>query len=262
MSIVYPDIGTNDGFPYLDSRIDDFVFYTQNNTQSILFGNAASNNSALAISYSNNSNILLINGILNVNNSTISGNVTYANTISSSNFVGMIAYFASSNAPSGWLACDGSMVSRTTYASLFNIIGISWAISGQFYPANDTFPLPDLRGEFFRGWDRSRGIDTGRNLISIQNASMVDHSHSGTTDVSSFPHTHNSDWKEFYGGDIVNDDGSFQYCATPYSTQISTTTSSSTDTSHTHTYVTGNPNTGGGTETRPRNVALLACIKY
>ena len=50
--------------------------------------------------------------------------------------------------PAGWLACDGALISRTVCPALFTAIGV-------VYGAGDgatTFAVPDLRGEFVRGW--------------------------------------------------------------------------------------------------------------
>ncbi|MBS0879004.1 tail fiber protein [Pantoea sp. JGM49] len=57
-------------------------------------------------------------------------------------------------APSGWLKCNGASFSATTYPEL-----------AKAYPS---LKLPDLRGEFIRGWDDGRGIDTGRAILSLQ----------------------------------------------------------------------------------------------
>ena len=62
-------------------------------------------------------------------------------------FVGMIAPFAMSTPPTGWLACDGSAISRSTYSALFTAIGTTWG-SGD---GSSTFGLPDLAGAFLRG---------------------------------------------------------------------------------------------------------------
>ena len=60
---------------------------------------------------------------------------------------GMIAPFGMSSVPTGWLACDGSAVSRTTYADLFTAIGTTWGAGD----GSSTFALPDLEGAFLRG---------------------------------------------------------------------------------------------------------------
>lgn len=56
--------------------------------------------------------------------------------------VGMMTPFAGSSAPTGWLLCDGSAVSRTTYSALFTAIGTSYG-SGD---GSTTFNVPDMRG--------------------------------------------------------------------------------------------------------------------
>jgi hypothetical protein len=55
---------------------------------------------------------------------------------------GMVAAYAGSSAPSGWLLCDGTAVSRTTYSALFAAIGTSYGAGD----GSTTFNLPDLRG--------------------------------------------------------------------------------------------------------------------
>lgn len=78
----------------------------------------------------------------NGNLQLISGATLYADAP-----VGSISAFGGSEAPSGWLLCQGQAVSRTTYAELFSIIGTSFG-SGD---GSTTFNVPDLRGEFLRG---------------------------------------------------------------------------------------------------------------
>ncbi len=73
---------------------------------------------------------------------------------------GAVMAFAMAAAPVGWLACDGSLRSRAAYPGLFSAVGV-------VYGAGDgttTFSLPDLRGEFLRGLDGGRGIDAGRSI--------------------------------------------------------------------------------------------------
>jgi microcystin-dependent protein len=91
------------------------------------------------------------------------------NTTLSSGGTGMIAYFAANAIPSGWLKANGANVSRTTYATLFSAIGT-------LYGAGDgvtTFTLPDMRGQFPRGWDDGRGVDSGRAIGSTQGDAIV-----------------------------------------------------------------------------------------
>jgi phage-related tail fiber protein len=75
--------------------------------------------------------------------------------------------------PAGWLIKNGAAISRTTYATLFAVIGT-------MHGAGDgatTFNLPDDRGEFQRGLDLGRGVDPGRVQGSTQGAAIGDHDH-------------------------------------------------------------------------------------
>ena len=82
---------------------------------------------------------------------------------------GAVIAFAANTPPSGWVECNGAALSRTAYADLFTAIST-------VYGAGDgatTFNLPDLRGEFIRGFDNGRGVDSGRNVGSWQAPSLV-----------------------------------------------------------------------------------------
>ncbi|EMU5997882.1 tail fiber protein [Escherichia coli] len=73
--------------------------------------------------------------------------------------VGAPVPWPSETPPTGWLKCNGAAFSAEEYPEL-----------AKAYPTNK---LPDLRGEFIRGWDDSRGIDTGRSLLSGQAATFI-----------------------------------------------------------------------------------------
>ena len=77
---------------------------------------------------------------------------------------GAVQYFALAAAPDGWLDADGSEHSRVTEARLFAAIGTTFGAGD----GSTTFNVPDLRGEFLRGLDDGRGVDTGRTLGSAQ----------------------------------------------------------------------------------------------
>ena len=80
-----------------------------------------------------------------------------ANAVYSPSFVGMVAFFAGTNTPAGWLKCDGSVVSRAAYANLFTFIGTAYNTGGE---AGTDFRLPNLcDGSFIRG--------TGGNAAAI-----------------------------------------------------------------------------------------------
>lgn len=77
---------------------------------------------------------------------------------------GMVAMFAMSSAPSGWLKANGAAVSRTTYSALFTAIGTTFGAGD----GSTTFNLPDMRGYFPRAWDDGAGRDSGRVFGSTQ----------------------------------------------------------------------------------------------
>lgn len=149
-------------------------------------------------------------------------NLYYADLFVSS-LVGMISAFASSAAPSGWLECNGQAVSRSTYSKLYSAIGTTFGAGN----GSTTFNVPDLRGEFIRGWSHGRGgVDDGRAVGSFQDQSIQSHAHSYTlTGIGGS-----------YGGSGSGGNRNYHEGATTGYT--------------------------GGAETRPRNVALMYCIKY
>lgn len=77
--------------------------------------------------------------------------------------VGVPVPWPSATPPTGWLKCNGAAFSAEEYPEL-----------AKAYPTNK---LPDLRGEFIRGWDDCRGIDTGRALLNWQPHTILDHAH-------------------------------------------------------------------------------------
>ena len=86
---------------------------------------------------------------------------------------GAVLYFSGRTAPAGWLKANGAAVSRTAYAALFAAIGTTYGAGD----GRSTFNLPDLRGEFLRGWDDGRGVDTGRVFGSAQAHALQSHQH-------------------------------------------------------------------------------------
>lgn len=178
---------------------------------------------------------------------------------------GRVEAFARSTAPAGWLKCGGQAVSRTTYAALFAAIGTTYGVGD----GSTTFNLPDLRGEFVRGLDDGRGVDTGRGLgtgQAGQNAAHTHgvneapHAHSGTTSQGG-SHSHSLDTQRVNAADVSPAAGALHS-----GTGIASGTNISAAGNHDHTFTTNGASTGisvqssGGTEARPRNVALLYCI--
>lgn len=141
--------------------------------------------------------------------------------------VGLISWFGASTPPVTWLECNGAAISRTTYGALFAVIGTTYG-NGD---GSLTFNLPDLRGEFIRGWDNGRGVDSGRVFGSDQNDAFKSHKHNFTL-----------------GGS-----GNSRLSTTYFERgSLDATGPMSGDAYMQNT---------GGAETRPRNVALLPCIK-
>lgn len=182
---------------------------------------------------------------------------------------GTIQSFAMTTPPESWLKANGAAVSRITYAALFAVIGTTYG-SGD---GSTTFNLPDLRGEFVRGVDDGRGVDSGRVLGSSQTGQNESHSHTGSTSSDSHNHTgstssagnHTHSIPVASQGGITASDkvpttdnvhiGPYVTTSAAGAHSHSFTTSSD---SHSHTFTTAG---SGGNEARPRNVALLYCIK-
>lgn len=135
---------------------------------------------------------------------------------------GQVVMTGRASVPTGWLECNGAAVSRATYSALFTAISTTWGVGD----GSTTFNLPDMRGEFARGYDNGRGVDSGRALASNQADAYPAHTHSITAGTGSSGPTTN----------ISVDTGN---------TSAPKTTGSA----------------GSGTETRPRNIAMLFLIK-
>ncbi|MBS8368717.1 tail fiber protein [Escherichia coli] len=73
--------------------------------------------------------------------------------------VGVPVPWPSATPPTGWLKCNGAAFDKVKYPTL-----------AKAYPSGK---LPDLRGEFIRGWDDGRGVDSGRSLLSGQDATFI-----------------------------------------------------------------------------------------
>ena len=144
---------------------------------------------------------------------------------------GSVIYHAANTAPTGFLKANGAAVSRSTYSDLFTAIGTTFGAGD----GSSTFNVPDLRGEFMRGWDDSRGIDSSRSFGSAQTDEFEAHYHR-----------------------MMSTGGNANAGATSYPFGVAYNSYHGTG-----AYNARNSETvGGAAETRPRNIALLACIKY
>jgi microcystin-dependent protein len=154
--------------------------------------------------------------------------------------IGAVFHLATSTVPTGYLKCNGDTVPNGTgtvqgvtanFSALYATLGSTYGAAGA---------LPDLRGEFIRGFDNGRGIDTGRVMGSSQLDQLQGHWHS-------------------------TDSGHTGSTGAPYNVPLAGTGGVATNaTWYARTVVTdstnGAPRTGS--ETRPRNVALMPVIKY
>jgi len=154
--------------------------------------------------------------------------------------VGMIAPFGMSSVPTGWLACDGSAVSRTTYADLFTAIGTTWGAGD----GSSTFALPDLEGAFLRG--------TGTHNTH-QDARENGSAHFAGPSVGSFQDDQMQGHR--HASNAANDIAGGSYYGSTSGTIVGTF-----DTGDPKLGVNGTPRSGN--ETRPFNAGVKYCIKY
>lgn len=190
----------------------------------------------------------------NVANNAISGDKIHGGTISGSilhtdvqisSLVGMIAAFAMSSPPIGWLACQGQTLDAdtdTAYNPLWNVIGTTWGGTG-----SSSFKLPDLRGAFLRGigdGNFSGRTKSGATTVgTFQEDQMQDHGHfatnlSGATNDYAAGSTNNYGWDTYNGTDYFRLVGGF------------------------HNAGGSNSNSTAGAEVRVYNAGVLYCIRW
>lgn len=156
---------------------------------------------------------------------------------------GMIMPFAAATAPTDWLICNGAAVSRTTYARLFAVIGTTWGTGD----GSTTFAVPDLRGVFLRGLDGGKGYDASRVFGSYQADDYPSHTHT----VTDPGHTHS-----YTAGGVATG-----IVAGGLTQPVQLSAPSSATSGSTTTGITIASGGGTGTETRPKNVAIVYCIR-
>ncbi|MCZ5463542.1 tail fiber protein [Escherichia coli] len=148
--------------------------------------------------------------------------------------VGVPVPWPSATLPTGWLKCNGAAFDKVKYPHLATA-----------YPSGK---LPDLRGEFIRGWDDGRGVDAGRALLSIQTGMLEKHRH---IVVANDGYDSKEEWKlatifrraytQGWGLDAADAGG----------------TLIPSPTLHTR----GSIGNTGGSETRPRNIAFNYIVR-
>ncbi|EEW0023028.1 phage tail protein [Escherichia coli] len=148
--------------------------------------------------------------------------------------VGVPVPWPSATPPTGWLKCNGAAFSAEEYPEL-----------AKAYPTNK---LPDLRGEFIRGWDDGRGIDAGRALLSLQAGMLEKHRHIvvandgyDTKDEWELATIFKKTYTQGRGLDATNTGGSLIPSPTLHSR--------------------GSIGNTGGSETRPRNIAFNFIVR-
>lgn len=186
--------------------------------------------------------------IANVDGGVIE-NATLGSGVAFSTFVGLIlpfAYDTGGSPPTGFLECDGSAVSRTTYSDLFAAIGTTWGTGN----GSTTFNIPDLQGAFLRG-KGSHGSSTmanssafaGPNVGSFENDQMQGHKHT----FNNYKYFSDSNSSELVGvtgqPPMANDGASGSGVGDPKDDGTN-----------------GTPRIGD--ETRPFNAGVMYCIKY
>lgn len=153
---------------------------------------------------------------------------------------GTIMYTAVAAVPAGYLALNGQSLSKNTYAALYAVLG------GTYGQTDTTFNLPDIRGEFVRGWDNGRGVDAGRTIGSLQEDSLKSHQH---------------DYDDLYGLQddqgpaLIDRNGSRVYKYSPWDDD-------GDNDSGNPAFFYSRTSATGDAETRPKNIALQAIIKY
>ncbi|HIA6517626.1 TPA: phage tail protein [Escherichia coli] len=148
--------------------------------------------------------------------------------------VGVPVPWPSATPPTGWLKCNGAAFSAEEYPKLAKV-----------YPTNK---LPDLRGEFIRGWDDGRGIDAGRALLSLQAGMLEKHRHMV---VANDGYDSKEEWKLAAIFRKAYTQGRGLDAADAGGTLIPSPT----------LHTRGSIGNTGGSETRPRNIAFNYIVR-
>lgn len=187
--------------------------------------------------------------------------VTEAKVSGNNGFVptGAVFHFVASSVPNGYLKCNGDTIPNGSGT----VQGVTADFSALYALVGAT--LPDLRGEFIRGFDDGRGVDSGRSINTAQSDQNKQHNHtaSATSTVTDPGHKHGIKGCQDEAGAnrttlrvIQDDDREADRVADVDSQAVQDNTTGIT----VATSVT--VDNEGGSEARPRNIALLACIKY
>jgi len=175
--------------------------------------------------------------------------------------IGSVFCIAHTSIPSGYVECNGASIPNGTgtvngvtanFAALFALIGSS---------------LPDLRGEFIRGFDNGRGVDSGRSMLSSQGSQNASHNHSASATSTAGAHSHSLNYQrkhvEDTGTAAITDirreggdgDGGSQTFTNDTTSGFMNNATVSVSTSVTIS-------NQGGSEARPRSIAMMYIIKF
>lgn len=171
---------------------------------------------------------------------------------STGNPIGTIIAYPSATIPADYLECDGAAIEREKYQELFDILG-------EIYGAGDgntTFNLPDLRGEFIRGLDNGRGIDSGRVLGSKQKGTLATYDSIYNDKTAKHLATIAALGPTNYDSSAAKQNVGFDEIKLEDYTNTGITIQSASDSGT--SFVLGENNLGA---TRPHNVAMIYCIK-
>jgi microcystin-dependent protein len=196
--------------------------------------------------------------------------------------VGEVRTFLLNAAPSGWLELNGLTIgnassggtaranadTETLFTKIWQQTSVSdlpiytstgvlsskGASASADFAASKRIALPNMRGEFARGWDNGRGIDIGRTVGSTQVEAIGPHNHTATTDTAG-AHTHTITRGAYFGANGSGNRGWSSGDSGGTSTSIGTPSGGA----HSHVVTVAN---NSGTENRPRNVAFLYAIRY
>ena len=188
--------------------------------------------------------------------------------------VGTIQAFAYNKVPQGWMICDGAKLDPTVHHELFNAIGTTFGGDGKNY-----FRLPDLRGRFIRGWDSIGNNDNEREFGTYQDDALQMHSHlfdANKLHISKGGrHNHPlwcNEYDTVYSILSITQEKAKRMCYPSNSGGSGMTDLAPYSGEHNHTIsivespITDPTNIGSNivktcTENRPKNCALLFCIK-
>ena len=226
------------------------------------------NNNQITNIFSNNGNVgigvqipatkLDVSGTINTSSQYTINYVPIAPPIGS-----IIAYTSLAISPPGWLLCNGTAVSRVTYASLFAVIGTTFGTGDN----SITFNLPNYQGAFLRGTGtNANGIYSGPSINTSQEHATQTHTHAANSVVTDPGHTH--DFTDNYFAENMGG-GSNNHFGTSADTDndntlrtVSNTTNTNTTGISVATTIANSTTSVNENETRPYNFGVFWIIKY